>query len=167
MGFRLLILLLSSLPLLAHSGGFASVDTVMSNIKPRDVSGSADVYAIQFKFGTALNEAGTLAGEFRAGLGLGSDNHRGERYEMDRYFGTYLRAQFPSHMPVRPYGMVGVTRLETTRGTRSNNLNDMSLGLGVEMELDHKMFVSLEYLRAADRSKGEVSNIGLGVGARF
>ncbi|MEE4248977.1 MAG: outer membrane beta-barrel protein [Alcanivoracaceae bacterium] len=151
----------------AASGGFAAVDAVITHIDPKNIAGSADVHAVQFRFGAALNSAATLAGEFRAGLGFGRDTSNGVRYEVDRHFGAYFRGQFPNRMPLRPYGLVGVTRVETTQSGRGENYNDMSLGLGADYTISQDIFISVEYLRAVDRSKAEVSNFSFGVGARF
>ncbi|MCC1497030.1 outer membrane beta-barrel protein [Alcanivorax sp. 1008] len=163
----LALLVLAPLHANAQSGGFAAIDAVFSHIDPKNVAGSADVNAVQFRFGAALNNAATLAGEFRAGLGFGRDTSGGVRYEVDRHFGAYFRGQFPNRMPLRPYGLIGVTRVETTQGGRGDNYNDMSLGLGADYTINKDVFVSVEYLRAVDRSEAEVSNFTIGVGARF
>ena len=162
----LLLFLLAS-PLSAWAAGFAAVDGVVSHVDPKNLSGSADIGAIQFRFGSALNSEATLGMEFRAGLGFGRERSNGVRYEMDRYFGAYLRGQFPANLVVRPYGLIGVSRIETTQNGSGENYNDLSLGLGADYNVNETVFVSLEYLRAADRSKAEVSNFSLGVGARF
>lgn len=151
----------------ANTGGFAAVDAVITHIDPKTLSGSADVHALQFRFGAALNSAATLSGEFRAGLGFGRDTSNGVRYEVDRHFGAYFRGQFPNRMPLRPYGLIGVTRVETTQAGSGENYNDLSLGLGADYTVSQDIFITLEYLRAIDRSKAEVSNFTLGVGARF
>lgn len=169
---RLLALPLTLLALVplhssADGGGFAAVDAVITHIDPKNLAGSADVNAVQFRFGAALNSAATLAGEFRAGLGFGRDTSNGVRYEVDRHFGAYLRGQFPNRMPLRPYGLIGVTRVETTQAGSGENYNDLSLGLGADYTLNQDIFITLEYLRAIDRSEAEVSNFTLGVGARF
>jgi outer membrane immunogenic protein len=171
---RLLALSLSlSLPMLlathanASTGGFAAVDAVISHIDPKSIGGSADVHALQFRFGATLNSAATLAGEFRAGLGFGRDSSNGVRYEIDRHFGAYFRGQFPIRMPLRPYGLIGVTRVETTQAGSGENYHDLSLGLGADYTLNQDIFISVEYLRAIDRSKAEISNFAVGIGARF
>lgn len=151
----------------AEGGGFAAIDVVSSSIDPTNIAGSADVHAVQFRFGAALNSTATFAGEFRAGLGFGSDTSNGVRYEVDRHFGAYFRGQFPQRMALRPYGLIGATRVETTQAGGGENYNDLSLGLGADYSINRDIFVSLEYLRAIDRSKAEVSNFSLGVGARF
>lgn len=162
----LLLFLLAS-PLSALAAGFAAVDAVVSHVDPKNVSGSADIAAIQFRFGSTLNTEATLGMEFRAGLGFGRERSNGVRYEMDRYFGAYMRGQFPANLVVRPYGLVGLTRVETTQSGSGENYNDLSLGLGADYSINKSVFFSLEYLRAADRSKAEVSNFSLGVGAHF
>ena len=55
--------------------------------------------------------------------------------EIDRYYGAYFRGQFPNTMPVRPYGLIGLTYMETTEENRfgssdGENYKDISLGLG-------------------------------------
>jgi len=174
---RLLALPLTLLALLplhssAESGGFAAVDAVITHIDPKNLAGSADVNAVQFRFGAALNSAATLAGEFRAGLGFGRDTSNGVRYEVDRHFGAYLRGQFPNRMPLRPYGLIGVSYIETTAnfpggGSDGENYKDLSLGLGADITITNQIFLSVEYLRAVDRSGDEVSNLGFGINGRF
>jgi outer membrane immunogenic protein len=163
----ILSVLLLGLCATATAGGYAAADLVMSHIKPRATPGSGDVGALQFRVGTALNSNGTVSGEFRAALGVGSDTDTGLRYEMNRYFGGYVRAQFPDTLPIRPYGLLGLTRAETTIDNNRERYNDLSLGIGADYTLTPDLFVSFEYLRAVDRSKAEISNIAIGLGARF
>ena len=162
-----LTLALSLVPLHALAAGFAAVDGVVSHIDPKSISGSVDVSAVQFRFGAALNAETTLAAEFRIGMGFGRENNNGVRYEMDRHFGAYLRGQFPARLAFRPYGLIGATRVETTQNGSGENYNDLSLGLGADYSINQDVFLSIEYLRAADRSEAEVSNFSLGIGARF
>lgn len=159
--------LLALLPLQTNAAGFAAVDMTVSHIKPKNTSGSADINAVQFRFGSELNEAATLAGELRAGIGFSGEKDQGVRYELDRYFGAYLRGQFPSRLPLRPYGLIGVTRTEIELRGSSESYNDLSLGLGADYTINPDIFVSVEYLRAVNRSKVEVSHFSIGVGSRF
>lgn len=154
----------------AMAGGYAGVDYVFSSIEPEDAGSDADVGALQFKFGTWFNAEGTFGGEFRAALGTTDDKIGNYEVEIDRYYGAYLRGQFPGNMPIRPYGIVGVTRVETTFDngrSDSEDYSDVSLGIGADMDITRDVFVTLEYLRAIDRSGDEVSNLSIGVGGRF
>jgi len=165
---KLLAILLLSLPTLAQSAGFAGVDLVFSSIEPDNSSRDADLTSLQFKFGSWLNAEQTFGFEFRAALGMDDDDGYGPEVEIDRYYGGYVRGQFPSSFQIRPYGLLGVTRVETTESPGGGeNYTDVSLGLGAEMSLSKSMFISLEYLRAIDSSGDEISNLGLGVGGRF
>lgn len=160
-----------ALPLTASAGGFAGLDFVSSKIEP-DRGGSADPSALQFKLGTWINSNETLGGEVRLGLGVGDDRLRGGTdVEIDRYYGAYFRGQFPNTLPIRPYGLIGVTRIETTEdrpdGSHGNNYSDISLGLGADIRLTNEVFLSVEYLRAVDSSDGEVSNLAIGLNGRF
>ena len=165
-------LLLLCLPLVAPAaGGFAGVDYVFSTIEPDKTSGSADVDALQFRFGTWLNAERTFGGEFRAALGLNDDDINGVDVEIDRHYGGYLRGQFPGNVPIRPYGLIGVTRVETTEklgaDSDSEDYFGLSLGLGAEMDMQKNVFLTLEYLRAIDSGGDEISNLSLGIGGRF
>jgi opacity protein-like surface antigen len=64
-----------------------------------------------------------------------------------------------------------VTRVETTEkagiSSDGENYTDISLGIGADMRVANNVFVSLEYLRAIDRSGDEISNLSLGFGGRF
>lgn len=165
---KYLAILLLALPLFSHAAGFAGADLVFSTIEPDGSDRDADVTALQFKFGSWLNDASTLGFEFRAALGMDDDDINNIDIEIDRYYGAYLRGQFPSDFQVRPYGILGLTRVETTESPGgSENYSDLSLGLGAEMTLSNNLFLNLEYLRVVDSSGDEISNLGLGVGGRF
>ncbi len=153
----------------ALAGGYASIGYAFSNIEPEDRTSDADVDALQFSYGSWLNPEGTFGGEFRAALGISGDqlDSNGSELEIDRYFGAYMRGQFPDTLPVRPYGLLGFSRVETTLGNTSDDYNDLSLGIGADMTVAQNVFVSLEFLRLVDRSDAEVSNLTLSVGGRF
>jgi opacity protein-like surface antigen len=92
--------------------------------------------------------------------------------EIDRYYGAYFRGQFPNTMPVRPYGLIGATYVETTEknafgGSDGENYKDLSLGLGVDFTITKTLFINLEYMRVVDRSGDEITNLGLGLNGRF
>jgi opacity protein-like surface antigen len=92
--------------------------------------------------------------------------------EIDRMYGAYFRGQFPNTLPVRPYGLIGVSYIETTAnfpggGSDGENYKDLSLGLGADITITNQIFLSVEYLRAVDRSGDEVSNLGFGINGRF
>ena len=75
-------------------------------------------------------------------------------------------------LPVRPYGLIGVSYIETTAnfpggGSDGENYKDLSLGLGADITITNQIFLSVEYLRAVDRSSDEVSNLGFGINGRF
>ena len=165
---KFLAVLMLSLPMWAHAGGFAGADLVFSSITPDGSNGSADVDALQFKFGSWINGENTLGWEFRAALGMSDDKAAGRKIEIDRYYGAYVRGQFPSSFPIRPYGILGLTRVETTETPGgSENYADLSLGLGAEATISKNLFVSLEYLRVVDHGGDEISNLGIGIGGRF
>ena len=150
-----LALPLTLLPIAAGASGFAGIDVVSSEIEPDD-GGSADPTALQFKFGTWINRNETLGGELRLGLGIDEDDlGRGTDVEIDRYYGAYFRGQFPNTLPVRPYGLIGLTRMETTEnfpggGSTGENYSGLSIGLGADVSLTDVVFVSVEYMRAVD-----------------
>ena len=170
---RMLIAALGSLPLLANAGGFAGLDYVSSKIEPDNTTASAKPSALQFKFGSWINKDETLGGEVRLGLGMGDDElTRNADLEIDRYYGAFFRGQFPNTLPVRPYGLIGLSYVETTvefdnGGSDGENFKDLSLGLGVDVTITNNMFVSVEYMRVVDRSGDEVTNLALGLNGRF
>lgn len=147
--------------------GYAAVDLAHVAITPGNQSRDADTWALQFLFGSYFTPEGTFAGEFRLGMGIKDDKLGGAKFETDRYFGGYLRAQFPKRFPLRPYAMLGVTRVETTQSGRGEDYNDLSIGFGAELTLNNSLFARMEYLAAANRSKGDVDNLSFGIGARF
>lgn len=159
-----------SAPVMA--AGYAGLDYVSADINP-DHGGSADPSALQFKFGSWINRNETLGGELRLGLGIGDDSlGGGVDVEIDRYYGAYFRGQFPNTLPVRPYGLIGLTRVETTvdypdGGSSGDNYSGLSLGLGADISLTDVVFLSVEYLRAVDSGGDEINNIGVGLNGRF
>ncbi|HBP91342.1 MAG TPA: porin family protein, partial [Alcanivorax sp.] len=100
------------------------------------------------------------------------DLGRGTDVEIDRYYGAYFRGQFPNTLPVRPYGLIGLTRMETTEnfpggGSTGENYSGLSIGLGADVSLTDVVFVSVEYMRAVDSGGDEVTNLSLGLNGRF
>lgn len=161
----------------AGTDGFAGLSYVASSIAPNHASDHANVGAVQFNFGTWLNQQGTLGVEGRIGLGVkDGDVHYqsvGERnVSIDRYYGAYMRAEFPNTLPVRPYGLLGVTRVETDEEDAGNshhdeNYNDISLGLGADLTITRQVYVSVEYLRVADHGGDQINHLSLGINGRF
>ena len=162
-----------ALPMFAKASGYAGLEIVSSKIEPDNTSSSAKPNALQFKFGTWINKDETLGGELRLGLGVGDDElSNNVDLEIDRMYGAYFRGQFPNTLPVRPYGLIGVSYIETTAnfpggGSDGENYKDLSLGLGADITITNQIFLSVEYLRAVDRSGDEVSNLGFGINGRF
>ena len=162
-----------AMPLFANAGGFAGIDIISSDIEPDNTTSSADPKALQFKFGSWINKDETLGGELRLGLGIDEDDlGRGTDVEIDRYYGAYFRGQFPNTLPVRPYGLIGLTRMETTEnfpggGSTGENYSGLSIGLGADVSLTDVVFVSVEYMRAVDSGGDEVTNLSLGLNGRF
>lgn len=162
---------------LAGTDGYAGLSYVSSSIAPDHATDHANTGAVQFNFGAWLNQQGTLGAEGRIGLGVKDGNvhytFKGEReVSIDRYYGAYLRAQFPESLPVRPYGLVGLTRIETDEKDASTdhhdaNYSDLSLGLGVDLRITKQVFVNVEYLRVVDHGGDEINHLGIGVGGRF
>lgn len=162
-----------ALPMFAQASGYAGLEIVSSKIEPDNTNSSAKPNALQFKFGTWINKDETLGGELRLGLGVGDDElSNNVDQEIDRMYGAYFRGQFPNTLPVRPYGLIGVSYIETTAnfpggGSDGENYKDLSLGLGADITITNQIFLSVEYLRAVDRSGDEVSNLGFGINGRF
>jgi len=170
---KTLLATLATLPILANASGYAGLEIVSSKIEPDNTSASAKPEALQFKFGTWINRDETLGGELRLGLGIGDDQLTNNvDVEIDRMYGAYFRGQFPNTLPVRPYGLIGLSYIETTAnfpggGSDGENYKDLSLGLGADITITNQIFLSVEYLRAVDRSGDEVSNLGFGINGRF
>jgi len=162
-----------ALPMFAQASGYAGLDIVSSKIEPDNTSASAKPEVLQFKFGTWINRDETLGGELRLGLGIGEDElSNNVDVEVDRSYGAFFRGQFPNTLPVRPYGLIGVSYIETTAnfpggGSDGENYKDLSLGLGADIPITNQIVLSVEYLRAVDRSGDEVSNLGFGINGRF
>lgn len=176
-------LLLCAAPALAMAAngvgtdGYVGLSYVASSIQPNHATDHANTGAVQFNFGTWFNQQQTFGAEGRVGLGLGHGNvsyrDKGEReVSIDRYFGAYLRGEFPTGLPLRPYGLLGITRMATTEkdhagSNHDSNYTDLSLGLGVDIDLTPKIYVDVEYLRVADHDGERIDNISFGVNGRF
>jgi len=165
-------------PAYANNNGFASLGYAFSNVEPKSGQNKAKVNAMQFAFGGWFNHQQTFGAEGRIALGFNNDdftnnNNDKAKLKINRYYGGYLRAQFPNTLPFRPYGLLGISRVETREThpqparNRSKDYNDLSLGFGIDVDLDPNVYLYVEYLRLSDRSSSEVSNLTLGVGGRF
>lgn len=161
----------------ANNNGFATLGYAFSKVEPKNSRKGANVDALQFDFGGWFNHQQTFGAEGRIALGINDgkftqQNGSRAKTEISRYYGGYLRAQFPNTLPVRPYGLLGVTRVETkikpgNGRNSSRDYNDISLGFGLDVDLAPNVFVFAEYLRVSDRSSKQVSNFTIGMGGRF
>lgn len=169
-----------SLPFAAMANGrdgFAGLSYVAGSIAPNHASDHANVGAAQFNFGGWLNQSGTMGVEGRIGLGVKKGNvhytTKGKReVNLKRYYGAYFRAQFPDTLPVRPYGLVGVNRIDTDEkdsnySHNSKSYTDIGLGMGVDFKLANQVYTSVEYLRAADRKGYQANLFSVGINGRF
>lgn len=162
---------------LANNSGYAALGYAFSKVEPKNSRKGANVDALQFGFGGWFNHQQTFGAEGRIALGINDGKFTDQsgnrpKTEISRYYGGYFRAQFPNTLPVRPYGLLGVTRVETkikpvNGNNSSRDYNDVSLGFGVDLDLAPNIFVFAEYLRVSDRSSKQVSNFTIGMGGRF
>lgn len=161
----------------ANNNGYAAMGYAFSKVEPKNSKKGANVDALQFGFGGWFNHQQTFGAEGRIALGINDGKFTPatgpkQKTEISRYYGAYLRAQFPNTLPVRPYGLLGVTRVETkikpgNGNNSSRDYNDVSLGFGADLDLAPNVFVFAEYLRVSDRSSKQVSNFTIGMGGRF
>lgn len=167
-----LLVIVTMLPLSALANGFVGIDFVSSKVEPRSSNNDASPQAMQFKMGHWFNREQTFGAEGRIGLGLNDSRLQGNtKLEINRTYGAFVRGQFPNTVMVRPYALLGVNRIETTiksdGGRSSDNMSDLALGFGADIDISPVIFASVEYLRAVERSNRRVSNLSFGINGRF
>src|SRR5699024_3316471 len=132
-------------PAHANNNGFASLGYTFSKVEPKSGRSNAKVNTLQFAFGGWFNPQQTFAAEGGSDLRINKDSMRNDnrgkaKLKVNRYYGGYLRAQLPNTLPFRPYGLLGLSRVETREShptrNRNKDYNDLSLGFGIDFDLD-------------------------------
>ena len=117
-----------------------------------------------------------VSGEFRYALGFGGDSvsFEGLNFEVDleNFYGGYLRGGFQASDSFFVYGLLGYTRIEisasvTNFGSSSSAENDISFGIGVDLNISGNAAFNFEYTNYYDKDGAEISGPSIGFISRF
>jgi opacity protein-like surface antigen len=124
---------------------------------------------IHARVGKFFNENISL--EARAGFGVGDDDIDGIKVELSNYYGVYLRGGFPVNETLYPYAVLGYTRgkIKASYGgdSISSSESDTSFGLGVDIKLNEKAAINLEYLNYIDKDGAVLDGFSIGISSTF
>lgn len=135
----------------------------------------AEVGAIYGRLGKQYSPY--LSAEFRLGFGLGNDRlvdpflGADIEFQVQEFYGAYVRLGIPSGERFYPYLLVGYTQLgleQTIRGiTTDNKVDDISYGIGADWALRPHVQTSLELVRYADKQGSILTALSLGFAKAF
>jgi opacity protein-like surface antigen len=130
--------------------------------------------AISGRLGSMIND--NVSGEVRVGLGVGDDSVEdgGNRYdvELNSMIGAYLKAGFPVADSLFPYAVIGFTRTDIEYslsgvGSSSESDSDISYGFGVDLSLDRKLSLNVEYMNYYDNDGAEIDGFSIGLAMKL
>jgi len=125
--------------------------------------------AIYGRFGALFNE--NLSAEARIGFGVGDDTWGGEKYEIDNFYGAYVRGGIPVGEVFYPYAIVGYTKGKISSsgpfGSDSASESDFSFGVGADFKVTDALKINAEYLSYLDKDEAELTGFSVGVSFSF
>jgi hypothetical protein len=125
--------------------------------------------AIYGRFGALFNE--NLSAEARIGFGVGDDTWDGEKYEIDNFYGAYVRGGIPVGEVFYPYAIVGYTKGKISSsgpfGSDSASESDFSFGVGADFKVTDTLKINAEYLSYLDKDEAELTGFSVGVSFSF
>jgi opacity protein-like surface antigen len=84
---------------------------------------------------------------------------------------VYLRGGFPVNETLYPYAVLGYTRgkIKASYGgdSISSSESDTSFGLGVDIKLNEKAAINLEYLNYIDKDGAVLDGFSIGISSTF
>ena len=131
------------------------------------------VAALNVRAGVNFNDY--LSGEFRLGYGTKGDRisvmGAGVDFDLDSYFGAYVRAGFGSSMAVNPYAVVGYNRIRVSAAVSGTKLSvkdhNFGYGVGFDVPLADDMVFNVEYMELHDENNFNLGGISVGVVKNF
>ena len=114
------------------------------------------INAIIARYGTTLSDQ--MTGEFRLGIGLGSDNFGGVDFKINNMLGAYIKLHATAE-GTNPYFIAGFTRGELSAGSIKDSDDDFSIGLGVDLSNGF----NIEYMKYMDKNGVELNGLSLGM----
>jgi len=169
----LLLAMLASSTVLA-ADPYVGGGVLFVEVSDSDINDDASLMGITGRLGSAVNE--NIAGEVRVTLGIGDDSIGSGIFETDvelnSMIGAYLKAGVPMGPSFYPYAVLGFTRTELEYsnpvfGSDSDSDTDVSYGLGVDLSLDRKMSLNVEYMNYYDKDGTEISGFSIGIASKI
>ncbi len=112
-----------------------------------------------------------LAAEVRLGFGLGSDTVSGVDFEMQEFYGAYLKVSAPVGERLDPYLLVGYTQISVEVSALGvsvdDSADDFSYGVGTDIDLDKDLQGSVEFVRYADKDGAKFTSLSFGLSKAF
>lgn len=137
--------------------------------------------AVYGRFGAFFNE--NISAEARLGLGVGDDTVDGEKFELDNYYGVYVRGGIPATEIFYPYAILGFTKGKwsssysysevflgeeiTISGSDSGSESDLSYGVGADFAVTENLKINAEYMSYMDKDAAELTGFTVGVAFSF
>jgi opacity protein-like surface antigen len=133
--------------------------------------------AVYGRFGAFFNE--NISAEARLGLGVGDDTVDGAKYELDNYYGVYVRGGIPATEIFYPYAILGFTKGkgsysysevifgEEFSESESNSESDLSYGVGADFAVTESLNINAEYMSYMDKDAGELNGFSVSVAFSF
>lgn len=128
------------------------------------------------RFGGIFNRYFAIEGRFGVGLEEDTQNINGVdvSVELDTLMGAYGVGHIYFGKSSSVYGLIGISRVEGTvkapsipGATASDNENDLSYGIGVDVGITQSISLNIEYVSYVTKTDLDLSAIGLGAVIRF
>ena len=133
--------------------------------------------AVYGRFGAFFNE--NISAEARLGLGVGDDTVDGAKYELDNYYGVYIRGGIPATEIFYPYAILGFTKGKASysysevilgqefSASGSDSESDLSYGVGADFAVTENLKINAEYMSYMDKDAAELTGFTVGVAFSF
>ncbi|MGI2261353.1 porin family protein [Shewanella sp. GXUN23E] len=144
-------------------GSYSALDYSQQGLE-KDLS----LGAISVTGGYRFNEYAAI--EARAGIGVGDDSLRGVTFELDTYYGGYLKLGIPAG-DFYPYVLAGFTEGELTASLLDDSVSgsesDFSYGAGIGYNINKNVSLQLEYTNYLDKDGGTIDGFTFGINYYF
>ena len=121
------------------------------------------------KLGHEFNDSVAIEG--RLGTGVVEDEIYGLDVNMDYMIGVYGKGILNLSDQIDLYAMLGFTQaemsLEGYGSSESADDNDLSYGIGADVELANQLYLGLEYMKYMSKSNFNASGISVGFTKKF
>lgn len=125
--------------------------------------------AVYGRFGAFFNE--NISAEARLGLGVGDDSIGPVNFELDNFYGAYVRGGIPAGEVFYPYAILGFTKGKTSYSgggfDGSDSESDLSYGVGADFKVTDSLKINAEYVTYYDKDAAELTGFSAGVAFSF